>query len=82
MYGGGKLDIIQLNFMYMQLRSIDRLLDKLQSSASEVKTPSVFCLHTQKLAHRIHMLKLERAQICFERRPESNIDGVSNIDGE
>ena len=53
----------------VQLRSIDRLLDKLQSTAEAAKVPSMLCLHAENLATRIESLKEERADLCFRHKP-------------
>ena len=54
-----------MSLAHVQLRSIDRLLDKLQSTAEAAKVPSMFCLHAENLATRIESLKKERADLCF-----------------
>ena len=51
--------------MPLQLRSIDRLVEKLQSTAEEAKLPSTVCLHAGDLINRIESLKKERAELCF-----------------
>lgn len=57
--------------MHLQLRSIDRLLDKLQSTAEEANLPSILCLHAEDLVTRIENLKRERAELCF-RHDDAN----------
>lgn len=49
----------------LQLRSIDRLLDRLQSSTSGNQAPSIYSLPSGDLSERIEGLKRERDELCF-----------------
>ena len=49
-----------------QLRSIDRLLEKLRASVEQADKPFGSSVHTRNLRDRISDLIRERQDICFE----------------
>ncbi len=52
-----------------QLRSIDRLLEKLRASVEQADRPFGSSVHTKNLRDKISELLRERQEICFEQRP-------------
>ena len=51
-----------------QLRSIDRLLEKLRASVEQADRPFGSSVHTRNLRDKITELVRERQEICFEQR--------------
>ena len=56
------------NCLCPQLRSIDRLLEKLRASVDQADKPFGSSMHTRNLRDRIRDLVQERQEICFEAR--------------
>ena len=54
--------------LWRQLRSIDRLLEKLRASVDQADKPFGSSMHTRNLRDRIRDLVQERQEICFEAR--------------